>query len=328
MTTLISDPHKWGDSRNHAAISPNCRFVAVRVLSHFDYSDERYEKVYVYSDAGNELTSFRSPHGGEEGIIFWPDNQHLLIPGYDFGKQKITVMQRSLRDGSLRFPFQHTCLEDTSQHIIGSSKDGHYIAGWSSSPGNDIKCWYYDTFIQKLVIRLEYALKAVFSDNGKFAFFTSGYSYASFGDTNHYLLNLTTNEKSRPQNEKAWRTPSQGQETFLCFSKDSNYCLFSSPSGIISRTLPDLQNIRIANLETETFSCGNASEDGKIFVLGCVNGDIYILSADDLQVIGHYFSGSSSPWEATIHHIQMSTDNRSVIAVNRNTISIYRLEYS
>ncbi len=114
-----------GDSWQNIAVRPSIG----------DPSDERHGSVYLYSNTGEELSSFDS-HGGERGILFWPDDQHLLFGGYDLRSQKITVIQRSIHSGSLYLPLEHTALDGTSQCIIGRSNNGRYLAGWSTSPNS------------------------------------------------------------------------------------------------------------------------------------------------------------------------------------------------
>ena len=320
----IFDPIKWGNGHLSVAISSDFRLIAVRP-SIGDPSDERHGSVYLYSNTGEELSSFDS-HGGERGILFWPDAQHLLFGGYDLRSQKITVIQRRIHSGSLYLPLEHTALDGTSQCIIGGSNSGRYLAGWSTSPNSNTRCWYYDVVRQTLTDKFEIADNAIFSDNDQFAAFTHGHTYLPHGNVVCHLLNLETGKKLHTI-EKAVRTPSQKQDVFLCFASDTSYCLFGHGAEIFLRTLPDLQDIRTFNLDADAFSSGCASTCHEFFALGCINGDVFVLSTDDLRILGHFVSGSSPSPDVSVHHIQVSRDNRFIGAVSQTGVGIYQLEF-
>lgn len=322
----IFDPGKWGNGHLSVAISSDFQLIAVRP-SISNPSDEGHGRVYLYDKTGKELSSFDS-HGGECGILFWPDDRHLLFGGYDSRsqKQKITVIQRDIHSGSLYLPLEHTALDGTSQYIIGGSKNGRYLAGWSSSPNSNTRCWYFDVARQTLTDRIELADNAIFSDNNQFAAFTHGHKYLPYGDVVCHLLNLATGKKLHTI-EKAVRTPSQKQDVFLCFASDSSYCLFAHGAGIALRTLPDLQDIQIINLDTDAFSSGCTSTGNELLALGCINGDVYILSADNLRIVGRFISGSSPSPDVSVHHIQISKDNRFIGTVSQTGVDIYSLEF-
>lgn len=320
--TVLFDTVKWGDTSRYFAVSSDCQTIAVRPLQ-----SDGDENIYLYNNSGKELKNLSHSSGQEAGIIFWPDNNHLLIPGYNLNKYQITIIQYSLRDDSLQYPFENTVLEGTSQHIIGSSKSGRYLAGWSSSPNSRIRCWYYDQITEKLQTGLNFASTVIFSDRHNFALFTQGYSYAPFAEENLYLINLLTDEHLIPPSPSSF-VRSDEIENFVCFAADRDQCIFSSRNKIIIRRLSDLQIIRSIEVDFERATSAYISFGGELYFFGCVNGDILAIDSNDFTCVGRYISGGSPAPDVAIQQVVVSSDNKTLIATNQNKVLVFSLHYA
>jgi hypothetical protein len=304
---VIFDGHKWGDRSNDFAISPSCQYIAVHPRQH--------ERVYLYYNSGEEIKSFSHPNGGELGIAFWPDNYHLIIPGYDYQHHGITVIQYSWRDDERQFPFANTIVRDTSQKIIGCSRNGRYLAGYTASQNHS---WYHDR-LNRLLHTCPGAAKAVFSENEEFVIFIFD------GGADYYSVNLATNEIVRsPLPVNIWATE---KENFICFSKEAEQGIFSKNHEIVIRRMSDLQLVRSVNTDLERPTTGCLSADGEFYFFGCGNGDILAVTSSDFTCIGRYISGSPSRFDTAIQQIAVSLDNKTLIATTETHAFVFSVHY-
>lgn len=108
---VLFDDHKWERSGSDFAVTSNCQYIAVYPNFSFDLSDERYERIYLYLNSGQEVKNLKHSNGGELGLFFWPDDSHLVAAGYNMTKMEMTIAEHSLRDGDVQYPFEGTVLD-------------------------------------------------------------------------------------------------------------------------------------------------------------------------------------------------------------------------
>lgn len=328
----VSDFYCWGSSHTSFAVATDCRLIAVRPTYRFGYRDERDEQVYIHDFEGKLVDSFRSHHGGEHGILFWPDDRHLLIPGYDLNELSTTVRHRSLLDGRTHRPFRETALDGTSQSLLGASRNGRFVAGRYSSVANNLGCWYYDSATHTInkPARLDEAItRAEFSPNDRYLAMIEDESVAT-GDYRCFMIDLATGEQLFSLIPKQG-TPQQmihSMEVFLGFSSDGSRAIACCASGIVLRALPDGNEVRRVSSTSIVASSGCVSQDGRLCAIGAVNGSITLLSMETLLPLAHYESGSPASWEHSVRQIYVSGDNQRVVAIFHDAFRTFRLRYS
>ena len=119
--STISQPGSW------RAVSPDGQRVAVRVNNSLSDNDDN---VFVFSTDGTLIGSFRSPHGGEEGVAFWPDEYHVLTPGCDpTGGPRDGLKCHRLDSNDYTLPFADTPLSGINVHLLAVSDKGRYVLG-------------------------------------------------------------------------------------------------------------------------------------------------------------------------------------------------------
>jgi WD40 repeat protein len=327
----VSDPLRWGSSHTSFAVASDCRLIAVRPTYRFDNGDERQERVYIYDFEGKLVDSFRSPHGGEQGILFWPDDRHLLMPGYDLAEMSITVLHRSLLNSRIYRPFRDTALDGTSQWLLGASSHGRYVAGRYSG-ANNLGCWFYDGATQTITkpARLDWAInRAVFSPNHRYLAMIDD-EHVAAGDYRCFVIDLTTGEQlfSLIPTQGTPLQMTRSMEVLLGFSSDGSRAISCCASGFVLRALPDGAEVHRVPNNSIVASTGCVSQDGRLCAVGTVNGGFALISTETLTSLARYESGSPATYEQSVREIHLSGDNQRVVVIFRDAFRTFQLHPS
>lgn len=322
----ISDPYRWGTSHVSFAITSDCRHIAVMPSYGFRPDDDRYDRVYIYDFNGKLANALHSPRGTERGILFWPDDFHLLIPGYDLREGSITVLWRSLLDDRVNRPFRDTVLDGTQQSLVGAAVDGRFIAGRFSGANNQ-GAWLYDTGTRAVRrISIEEVTRAVFSPDQRHVAMiyddhvsSGSYLCCLFSTSSGELLFSISDNGGTPSHVLAHL------QVFIGFTHNSKYAIFGGSPGISLRELPHGDVVETFSGFSAIATAGTVSHDGQLCAIGTINGDIHVFSMANFRPLAHHESGSSPSYEHAVRHIAIAKDNRRLAATNINSVKTFSL---
>ena len=104
--------------------------IAIRYihLENYDYSPPN---IYIYDTIGQEIFSFVSSHGGEQGLAFWPDNDHIITTGCGHPENWDAdgIKQWKVGNKKFQFLFANTPLTGLNLNLLGVTPQGRYIIG-------------------------------------------------------------------------------------------------------------------------------------------------------------------------------------------------------
>lgn len=115
--------------------SSNRRLLVLKKLHAYD---ARFDSVKIFNHNFQCISSFFCGNGGETGIVFWPDDGHVLTPGF---AQTHLQAESDKHDGlklySIYEPQTYTnplldvpldCLRNINCHLKASSRSGRYLS--------------------------------------------------------------------------------------------------------------------------------------------------------------------------------------------------------
>lgn len=125
---VIGENENWGSSVRNYAISPTGDRIAVLLSDGLDHTGDN---IFVYDLHGNLLLSFRNDNGGEQGLAFWRDNDHLLTSGcdltqYDRDGLKLWCLGRNPTYSHF---LADTPLTNINLYLATVSPSGRYVLG-------------------------------------------------------------------------------------------------------------------------------------------------------------------------------------------------------
>lgn len=274
---LPGDP--WGFS-----IHPTGRYIAWRKAGN-DWNKES-PNVFVYRSDGVLINSFYSAHGTEWGVAFWPDSNHILVPGcgqaprYDDDGLKVFPVGNP---ENFYVALRSTPLTDINVELFGVTDNGRYIIGSAGGHGMPKLNYSIDTHVGNKAVRV--------SEDARLFM---GYSY-SFSANERYTgvggpwttpIGLIVDNQT---GELVWTGTKQ---PVLCFAPDNNYAVIQD--GLRGFQLVEMETWK--PLETYSFldyggqhtsgMAATISPDGNYLAVSCPSAlEIFIFDTSDFHFV-------------------------------------------
>jgi WD40 repeat protein len=306
--TTIYYPKVWGAHLKYFDISQDGQLIVVRVN---DDLDDKGDNVFVYDTGGKIVDSFKSPHGGEEGVAFWPDKCHLLTPGCDpTGGERDGLKCQQLGNNDYDLPLSETPLSGIRINLLATSNSGRYVLGKACWPERTLCVDTYD----HTVIPIENIYKAQFSPNDRFVAGNNGSVYIQI-----QLKGLVI---ALPSGEVIWR----GKQPFLCFLPEGEHFVsqddYYPNYAVVIWELPECKVVSRYPVD-ERLVVAAYSSDGKWFATGDDKGSICLRNTVDYTIETRFKSAHSTP----IRHIKFSFDNTELVTVSKEEIMVWHCNF-
>jgi len=314
--TTIIDLDTWGVEGESPAIyqremviSNNGNSIAVRPMLH-DSQHKGHFGIFVYDTTGKLICSTKNPNGGEQGLAFWPDESHLLMPGHNptgmkSGKGPSALKLWRLGNNSFSFPFLDTELHGSGSltDLQGVSKTGRYVISAYK---------FYDTHTNTFM-DVQYGNYVFSADDG---FVTANQKsdprYTS--SVGGYVLDLIK--------LKTWSHIWHGNEFCLTFSPDCRFFVtseYDSELCIHSTDSPDsVQVIHKQYGEKDDFyTAAEYKPDSRILFTGSRQGHLYVWDINNQTCLerienAHPYPITQMKFSATKDEL-ITTDNERII---------------
>lgn len=324
----IGDIPEWDSLLRQYAISPDGDRIALRLNDNWDTWDEERHNVYVYDLNGELMTSFWDCHGGEQGVAFWPDSNHLLTPGCDpTGGDRDGLKCWQLGDYThFSRPFADTPFGDINVDLMGASPSGRYVLGAPrrGRPSGRPVC------VDSHQENRWWVMEGQHTHLGRYRF-SSSERYVipwSYHNSVVGMIDLQENRHAWPQ-EDGWGYSGR----FVCFLGQNDRFLVATESykqkGIMTLEMRDPQTLekRVVG-ERDFLRIDNAclSPDGRVLAVADYYGNIHLWSADDYSDMLHIPTGLKR-----IARLCFSNDSNHLVAVEaslqpRCRAVVWRLE--
>ncbi|MBX3052651.1 MAG: hypothetical protein KF753_14305 [Caldilineaceae bacterium] len=314
------------------AISAHGNYIAVRpALRNWEHKD-RFA-IFVYNTSGALICSTKNPNGGERGLSFWPDENHLLMPGHNptgmaTGKGPSALKLWRLGGNNFSFPFIDEDFGYGNQvYLFGVSRTGRYVI-------TNLGC--FDTYSNTAVCESHGSY--VFASNDKFVAVNRN-SDPRYLDSSHLEIFETTSPAA-PDGTRStdsshleifetteWNRLWDGSEFCLTFSPDCQYVatsLFDSELRIRSVDSFDIVAAigKLPNSNSyDYYTAAEYTSDGQILFTGSRNGHLCVWDIEKQTCLERIEHAHTYP----ITQMKFSPANNELITTDNERIVIWQL---
>ncbi len=250
------------------AIASNQQFFALKKLGSYDND---FDSILVFNRNLEIISSFFCGNGGEQGLVFWPDNQHILTGGFS---QNHIEKERDLIDGLKLF------------HIFSPDKYLNPLLEFDINETKSINCKVQiSSFDGQYILISNQNQILIDTVNHKYQKVNYSYPPIAFSENNKYLITSMNRRNGGSFNIYDAKNSELFKSGFgfLGYNSANNTFyteeLFSNQWGFCEQTFEGkvVRQISYSPVGTAT----NVSQDNQWMAFGLENGSLYVINMSD-----------------------------------------------